>query len=377
MDQPSVLHICHDFLWTKVHRNLYAHLDGLGVRQQIFTPLRKTSNKANNRIDFTVADSSIRYSSMLKDYHRVFFKAKIRKLFNDLEALKIVEECDIAHATTLFSDGALAYQIFRKYNKPYIVSIRNTDINAFLKYKPHLIFLAREILQHAKRLVFVSQSNYDNFFQHRLIKMLRRDYQGKALVINNGVDRAWLENIAPVRYRAAKEILFIGRFDANKNVLRLIDAFLELSKRRSGLKLRLVGGSGKYQGKVQDLVARHADQIVYHGSIPSADELMKICRECDIFAMASHYETFGLVYIEALSQGLPILYSRNQGIDRSFDEKVGIAVGPKSVPDIVHGLENIIDNYDAFELHKLSFSRFDWRSIAARYLSIYDAILTA
>jgi glycosyltransferase involved in cell wall biosynthesis len=375
MDQLSVLHICNDFLWTKVHRNLYAHLDQLGVRQEIFTPLRQASNKENNRIAFAVPGSRVSYSGMLKGYHRVFFKAKIRKLLGDLEAQDIVDGCDIVHATTLFSDGALAWQLSRKYNKPYIVSIRNTDINAFLKYKPQLIFLAREILQHAEQLVFISQSNYDNFFQNGLVRLLGHDYKRKALVVNNGIDRAWLDNIRPPSKRAAREILFIGRFDANKNVLRLIDAFLALSKRRAGLTLRLVGGSGKYEGKVSDIVARNADRIVDHGAVASVHELMAICRRSDVFAMASHYETFGLVYIEALSQGLPILFSRRQGIDGTFSENVGVAVDSRSVADIGRGLETLLDHAAGFELHKLSFDRFSWESIAARYLAIYQAVL--
>lgn len=375
MERLSVLHICNDFLWTKVHRNLYAQLDRLAVRQEVFTPLRKRSNKDNNQIAFAVPGSQVSYSGVLKDYHRVFFKAKIRKLYGDLEALDLAAGCDLVHATTLFSDGALAYQLFRKYRKPYIVSIRNTDINAFLKYKPNLIFLARNILQHAGKLVFISESNYDHFFRHPLVRMLGRDYKAKALVVNNGVDPAWLDDMAPPRSRPAQEILFIGRFDANKNVLRLIDAFLALSRRRPGLKLHLVGGAGNDEARVQDLVARNASRIVYHGALASAHELMAICRRCDVFAMVSHHETFGLVYIEALSQGLPILFSRGQGIDGTFREKVGFAVDPSSVADIGRGLERLLDHAAECELRQLSFDRFRWQAIAARYLSIYTAII--
>lgn len=375
METFSVLHICNDFLWTRVHRNLYAELDRIGVRQHIFTPLRKASNKSNNRIDFTVAGSSVRFSGMLKSYHRLFFKAKIRKLLNDLEAMDLVAGCDIVHATTLFSDGALAYALFKKYGTPYIVSIRNTDINAFLTYKPYLIFLAWEILQHADKLVFISQSNYDNFFEHALVRMSRRDFRHKALVINNGVDRAWLDNIVPMRRRPPKDILFIGHFDKNKNALHLIAAFLQLSLLRDGLRLHLVGGGGALGAKVQDLAARHPGRIVLHGVMTSTAQLMQICRECDVFAMVSHHETFGLVYIEALTQGLPILYTRKQGIDGTFSEKVGIAADPGSVADIAYGLARLIDNHDRFELHQLPFERFDWEAIAARYASIYRAIL--
>ena len=64
----------------------------------------------------------------------------------------------------------------------------------------------------------------------------------------------------------------------------------------------------------------------------------------DVFAMVSHHETFGLVYIEALSQGLPVLFTQGQGIDGTFSELVGVAARPSSVAGIRRGLEQIIDN---------------------------------
>lgn len=376
MGQPRILHISNDFLWTKVHMNLYTQLDRLGVRQDIFTPLRKHSNPDNNRIEFTVPGSAVRFSSMLSGYHRVFFKLKIRKLYRDLAAHGVAGRCDLVHATTLFSDGALAYELFRKYGKPYIVSVRNTDINMFLKYKPHLIFLARKILDNAQRLVFISQSNFDNFFHHPLVTVFAFRYWTKAVVINNGIDRLWLENIDSRERTCAQRILFIGRFDRNKNAVRLIQAFLALRASRPGLKLSLVGSDGPHQRKVQWLAARHPECITYHGQVAPGPALIDICRASDLFAMASHHETFGLVYVEALSQGLPVLFTRGQGIDGAFSENVGVGVEPSSVADIHRGLEQMIDNYASFDTSQVCFERFMWENIAARYLEMYRTILS-
>ena len=376
MGQLRILHISNDFLWTKVHKNLYTQLDRLGVRQDIFTPLRKHSNPVDNRIDFTVPGSAVRFSGVLSGYHRVFFQQKIRKLYRDLDAFGIAGECDLVHATTLFSDGALAYELFRKYGKPYIVSIRNTDINMFLKYKPYLIFLARKILDNAQQLVFISQSNFDRFFDHPLVAMFALRYWKKAAVINNGIDRLWLENIDTRKRSCARQILFIGRFDRNKNAVRLIQAFMQLRAMRPGLKLSLVGGAGSQQGKVRRLAARHPQCIAFHGPVAPGAELIGLCRASDLFAMASHHETFGLVYVEAMTQGLPVLFARGQGIDRTFSENIGVSVDPSSVADIRRGLEQMIDNYASFDTSQVRFERFMWENIAARYLEMYRTILS-
>lgn len=376
MGQLRILHISNDFLWTKVHKNLYTQLDRLGVRQDIFTPLRKHSNRNNNQIDFTVPGSSVLFSGVLSNYHRIFFKQKIRTLYRDLETCGVASDCNLIHATTLFSDGALAYELFRKYGTPYIVSVRNTDINMFLKYKPHLIFLARKILDNAARLVFISQSNFDNFFHHPLITLFALRYWKKALVINNGIEQLWLRNRHSARRSHAKRILFIGRFDRNKNAVRLIHAFLALRATRPGLNLSLVGSAGPHENKVRQLAMRHPESIMFHGPVAPGPELIGICRASDLFAMVSHHETFGLVYVEALSQGLPVLFTEGQGIDGTFSENIGVGVDPASIADIQRGLAQMIDNYASFDISQVTLDRFDWEHIAARYLEMYQAILS-
>ena len=375
MKKLSVLHICNDFLWTKVHRNLYVNLDQLAVIQKIFTPIRGNSNKENNSINFNVEDSKVLYSSLLNNYHRFFFKSKIKKIFRDIELTIEIENVNIVHATTLFSDGALAYEIFKKYKKPYVISIRNTDINVFLKYRPDLIFLAHKILKNAQKIIFISQSNYNQFYKNKLIKLKSSEYKNKTTIINNGIDQFWLNNINKSENKVPKEILFIGRFDKNKNVLAIIKSFLELNKKDNKLKLKLVGGLGENQNEVEDIINRNKEKIKYFGVVTSLEELLGIYRESDIFAMVSHHETFGLVYIEALSQGLPILYTKNQGIDCTFTENIGVGVNPKSENEIYSGLKHIIDNYNNFEINEISFEKFHWQNITLKYIEIYNSIL--
>ena len=87
--------------------------------------------------------------------------------------------------------------------------------------------------------------------------------------------------------------------------------------------------------------------------------------------MVSHKETFGLVYIEALSQGLPILATCKQGIDGYFDSKIGEFVNSRSIDEIVSGIDTIFSNYNEYEIPSdLIKYNFDWDSIANHYYSI-------
>jgi len=79
------------------------------------------------------------------------------------------------------------------------------------------------------------------------------------------------------------------------------------------------------------------------------EKLLSIYRNHQIFAMPSKHETFGLVYIEALLQGLPILYSRNEGIDGMYGSEIGEAVKNSSIEEIELRLSKLIDNLDNYD----------------------------
>ncbi|AYM99069.1 hypothetical protein [Chryseobacterium sp. 3008163] len=139
-----ILHIANDFNLTKVHKELYSNLDRLGIKQKIFTPLRIESQIGNNHFSFTQADSEYIYSDRLKKYHKIFFNEKINFLYKSLISKIDCKQITLTHATTLFSDGAIAYRLFKDYGIPYIVAVRNTDLNLYFKYRKNLIGLGKK-----------------------------------------------------------------------------------------------------------------------------------------------------------------------------------------------------------------------------------------
>ena len=368
-----VLHICNDFPYTKVHRNLYQELDKIGYCQLIFHPLRNEVVKGENSILFENIKSQIVYSKKIKKYHRLLFEAKTRFLYKSLISQIEPEKIKVVCATTLFSDGILAYKLFMDYGIPYTVAVRNTDIHIFLKYRPDLISLGRRILNKASKVIFISQSNYENFFNHKLVSKTPY-FKEKSEIINNGIDDFWLVNQKKRKInQVPREILFVGKFDKNKNILNLIKAFEELKKVHTEAKLNIVGAGGPNESKVFQL-ARKNPSIKIYGRVTSKKDLLKIFDSNHVFAMASHRETFGLVYIEALTQGLPILFTKKQGIDGTFQENIGVSVNPFSVKEIFNGLHYLLENFQKFEIPAVERKDFGWDSVALKYHIILDNI---
>ena len=90
--------------------------------------------------------------------------------------------------------------------------------------------------------------------------------------------------------------------------------------------------------------------------------------------MPSILETFGLVYAEAMSQGIPIIYSKGQGFDGQFDNGiVGYAVNCFDYKDISEKIIDLYNNYQQFSEQCLSMvDKFNWSTIAQEYMKIYN-----
>ena len=150
----TVLHISNDFTYSKVHTELYQHLDQEGVQQIVYTPIRNESLTGQNA--FEGEHTRIIYSFILKPLHRLFFNRKIDKIGKDIAKQVDLDDVACVHATNLFSDGAAALWLKRHYGIPYIVAVRNSDLNAFLKYTPHLWWVHRAVIREAEKVVFIT-----------------------------------------------------------------------------------------------------------------------------------------------------------------------------------------------------------------------------
>jgi len=122
----------------------------------------------------------------------------------------------------------------------------------------------------------------------------------------------------------------------------------------------------------------NCDFVEYKGIIKDKNLLMKALRNNALFAMPSIHDTFGLTYLEALSQQLPVIYTKRQGIDGLFEDKnnpVGIAVNPLSVDEIAEAIKAILTNPNIYSNRQVDFSMFNWNNIADKYISDYEEVI--
>ncbi|MDM1521199.1 glycosyltransferase family 4 protein [Myroides odoratimimus] len=373
-----ILQLTNDFAGSKVYMNLFQNIDSLGFSQIIYTAIREENLVNKNSIDFKSKDSEIIYSNILNSFSdRVFYRKKILKIFKDIEKKIDLSKIKFIHAHTWYSDGGVAYLLHLKYNIPYSIAVRNTDLNLFYKFFLFDRKFAFKILENSRNVFTISE-----IYNKRLIDILHKNGIidiNKPLTIPNGIDEFWLLNSQEKReYIEQKDdvrkIVYVGRFTKTKNIVNLLKAVIILNKGSQRYHLSIVGGGGSEEGKVLNYLERYQSKnyFSFYGTIKDKIELKGIYTSNYIFVMPSLQETFGLVYIEALSQGLPVLYVENEGIDGFYDNSIGEKVVMGTPVEISEKISVMFSNYDRYKIpFKLIMKNHRWQEIAKKYIEYY------
>lgn len=364
----KILQIANDYL-NPLFKLMFDAISHTGIRNEVVVPIKYNGIERNNWKNEVV---TLRCFSDLDNF---FFHIKQRKIISSIENNIAISECDIIHAHTLFSNGYAAMKISKKHGKKYIVAVRNTDINTFFRFFLHLRVTGLKILMNAAAVVFLSPSYRDLVISKYVPKQLQKEILGKSYIIPNGISKVFIENIGKPKNKLEKDeliLLYVGEITVNKNIARIIET--ARLRKNIGKKTRVLI-IGELIDKACSSVL--SDPIVEYHKKCTQNELINYYRFADIFIMPSHTETFGLVYVEAMSQGLPVLYTRGQGFDKQFDDGiVGYPVDDYNVEDINEKIDLILMNYGEISRNCImNCERFDWNEIANKYLLLYTKIL--
>jgi glycosyltransferase involved in cell wall biosynthesis len=383
-----VLHISNDFGGTEVYRNLYQHLDNLGVKQTVFVPVnpRVKSSIGNHDFEFKTEGSKIIYSTSQRWYHRYLYERKISGVVEDLLRLVDLDDVSIIHTGTLCMTGAVAFEVSKRFNKPYIVAVRDTDINTYFKHMWWKRSYFYSILLKAHEVVFISPQYKKNCLEIHFKKVVSEKIEAKTRVIPNGIDSYYLQNrkLVPKILNKSINIIFAGAYKNVKNLLRLIKAIDLLKKRGYNVTLTAIGRSLPNRLVSETYITLIENEAsgkdyIFLVDYKQKEDLCLAYSKADIFVLPSIHETFGLVYAEALSQGLPIVYTAGEGFDGFYKNgEIGYGIDALDIEDIADGIESVINNYAylAQNVTKLSLNdSFEWNHIAKRYLEIYNSIL--
>jgi glycosyltransferase involved in cell wall biosynthesis len=372
----SILHICSDFPNQRLYPQLMASIAAAGERQFVFSAVRSDAEVQRQppngclQIDYS-------FQNIILKRHRFLFRTKINTARKALLKVVDVRKFDLVHAHFLYSDGALALQLKQHFGMPFITAVRDTDLNLFMKLRPDLWLIAKKVLEEASAVVFLSPA-YRSAALARFGSALATCVRQKTLVIPNGLSAPWLCTQPPDDAQLTDDVrvLYVGEFSRRKNVASVIRA-VESLRLRMKVELTIVGGGGDFEQAIEAMLTLPQYSFVKRlQPIRDTEQLRAIYQSHTIFAMPSFTETFGIVYLEALSQGLPIIYSRGQGVDGYFaPETVSEGVDPNSVASLADAIVRLARRRGSIGPLCISEAhRFSWDSIGQRYARLYRSV---
>lgn len=197
-------------------------------------------------------------------------------------------------------------------------------------------------------------------------------------VVPNVVDTSLFHpnpEVAPRRNDKRKRILLVALLDPKKGVPYLLEALARLREKRDDFVLDIVG-DGPNRAEYEELVYKLGlDGIVrFHGQLRTKQEVAKFMRRCDFFVLPSLFETFGVVLIEALACGKPVIATDIGGPNEIVTKEVGMLVPPGDVESLVQAINFMLDHYTKFSAVTIAHharSKYSYQSVGQTLISIY------
>lgn len=280
--------------------------------------------------------------------------------------LRYSKEADFVHAHWLIPQGIV--QSFIK--KPYLVTGHGGDVTSL--NKGILKALKIRCLKRAKHITVVSEH-----LKHRVLELVPT---ATPSVISMGVDMAnfGIQHRVPNYFNqnGKKVILFVGRLAEKKGVTYLIDAMRKVDA------LLVIAGDGPLMEELKTQAHDISDKIIFLGS-KTHDELPAIYASADVFAAPSvtakdgDQEGFGLVMLEAMASGLPVVANNSGGISQLIHHNEnGLLCEEKNIAQLADTLSAVLNDSDLYsrlaEASLKTAGKYDYHVIAQKYDEIIE-----
>ena len=285
---------------------------------------------------------------------------------------------DIIIAHSSIWAGFVAAKIKEKFGVPFILVEHRgrfaKDIEATQKMIREWFFpYIRQALMMANKIVTVSTA-----LDNKLIS-ISPGIRNKIISIPNLIDTNTF--ILPEKKRDIEPFVIIafGTLEYVKAFDILIEAFSEFIKNHEGEFFLRIGGRGKNLNKLKKLSHAFgiADRVSLHGYVPR-EEVVREMQMANLLILPSRFEAFGVVLIEAMSTGCPVISTHSGGPSYIVKECSGLLVEPDNVDELVGAMEKMYTNYGNYnpaEIREDVINNYSMEVIRDKYHTLIREIL--
>jgi glycogen(starch) synthase len=367
----------HGGLETVVHE-LASHMQSIGHDVQIVTqrsphtlPPRETLDQIRvTRLMFLYPEWRALKTGQLALWLAGFLYLPLTfiQLYNYVRRFKP----DVINFHYVGNPALFVWLVKHLYHVPLIVSLHGADVDAIPFESRFKYWLFKAVMKQATQITACSR-----VLLNQALK-LSPGSASKARVIHNGVDAGLFAAISP--YSHPRPYVFaVGQLGRHKGFDILIDAFTKVSSAYSDIDLLIAGeGSEKKALQTQIQSAGLTGRAVLLGGV-SHDQVAALMCGSLLIAVPSRREPFGIVGLEAMASGRPMVVRRVDGLVEALDGAILTWVDDERSESLADALRQTLASATRdhrVEANQQKAQNRSWATVAEQYLDLFTQILS-
>lgn len=308
---------------------------------------------------------SYNFFPKLYSFYIKYYSHLIRKCIKKIESKE--GKIDIIHIHSAF-DGGIAYSKSR-VNIPYVITEHSSRYH-------------RGIINSSENKLL-----YDAFSKASKVIAVSKGLEEKIkCYCSNEISPVIVPNLVKISENEIKLDLNKKKFrffslaflNTYKGMDILINAFRINKDLLDSVEL-FIGGDGPEKENLIELIRENKleNNIFLLGEL-SREEVAVNMKNCNAFVLASRVETFGIVFIEAMSQGKPVIGTKTGGPDTFINEQVGITVDIDDTEGLAKAIRDIYYNYTKYDsdyIKEYCLNTFSEEKISEQLYKIYNEVI--
>ena len=342
-----------------------------GLDSKIIVPRRKAIERYDKDIKLLGTSFPFPFNGIQSDLTVCFTPGSINRLLKE-------ERFDILH---FHNFGFHSWQILERSR-----AINILTFHACIDFKTNKFFKTFSfILKAFKKSVNEKIDGIIGVAPFNLEPFKDFGFKGEMAVIPNGIN---LEEFNPDVPKIKKylddkiNLLFVGRIEKRKGLIYLLRAYRILQRKFKNLRLIIVG-EGDLRDDCQKWAKNHKlSDVIFEGRVED-EKIPSYYTSCDIFvAPATFGESFGIVLLEAMASGKPVVAFANRGYKRVLSNRgEEFLVEPKDYRSLAQRIEFLIKDEkkrkEMGEWGRIEAQKYSWSKIAEGVLDFYQSVRRA
>ncbi len=278
---------------------------------------------------------------------------------------------DLIHCQSIFNAGFLGEYIFDKHKIPYIITEHNSGFyykdQGFEKYYSKVLRLINK-----SQKCFAVSSNYAKHLNVELKSNIKWNTH------YNIVDNRFLNSKINIPNKNKFIFLCVSRLHSIKNIDIIIKSFKIFNQQHPNSELRIVG-VGYELKKLKNLVQKLKinKNVIFLGQ-KLRSEIINEYKSCSAFIYASNFETFGVIFVEAMASGRPIITLSCGSSEEIIPEYAGIIVKKKTSIDMSNAMIKLYKDYYKYnpvKIRQYCKSKFSEKKLSLKMIEYYKSVL--